>query len=58
MKSQVVESTEERPAPAVAHRMNRLILLVEDSEDDEVLTIDALKTGGITNEIAVARDGA
>jgi two-component system response regulator len=38
--------------------MNRLILLVEDNQDDEMLTIDALRTGGITNEIAVARDGA
>ena len=37
--------------------MNRLILLVEDNEDDEVLTIDALRTGGITNQIVVARDG-
>lgn len=38
--------------------MNRLILLVEDNQDDEMLTIDALRTGGVTNDIAVARDGA
>jgi len=38
--------------------VNRLVLLVEDNEDEEILTIDALKTGGITNEILVARDGA
>lgn len=38
--------------------MNRLILLVEDNQDDEILTVDALRTGGITNEIVVARDGA
>ncbi len=37
---------------------NRLILLVEDNEDDEILTIDALKTGGITHDIVVAGDGA
>ncbi len=58
MNSHVVENTGERSRTALAHRTNRLILLVEDNEDDEVLTLDALKTGGITNEIAVVRDGA
>jgi two-component system, response regulator len=38
--------------------MNRLVLLVEDNEDDELLTIDALKTAGIASEVAIARDGA
>ncbi len=33
------------------------ILLVEDSTDDEVLTLRALKKSGIANEVAVARDG-
>ena len=34
------------------------ILLVEDNADDEALTIDALRTAGVTAEIEVARDGA
>lgn len=38
--------------------MNRLILLVEDDQDDEILTIDALKSAGIANEVDVVRDGA
>jgi two-component system, response regulator len=38
--------------------MKRMVLLVEDNEDDELLTIDALKTAGIASEVAVARDGA
>jgi two-component system response regulator len=37
---------------------NKLILLVEDNPDDEELTLDALRTGGLKNEIVVARDGA
>jgi two-component system response regulator len=35
----------------------KIILLVEDDPDDEVLTVRALRRAGITNEIAVARDG-
>lgn len=34
------------------------ILLVEDNEQDEVLTIKALKKNRVLNEIIVARDGA
>lgn len=34
------------------------ILLVEDNPDDEVLTLRALRTHNIANDIDVARDGA
>ena len=37
---------------------SRLILLVEDDPDHELLTIRALKKSNIANEIKVARDGA
>lgn len=37
---------------------NSVILLVEDSPDDEALTLRALKKNNITNEVIVARDGA
>jgi two-component system response regulator len=37
---------------------NRLILLVEDNPDDEVLTLRALKKSNIANEVKVVRDGA
>ncbi|MBI9051402.1 MAG: response regulator [Anaerolineaceae bacterium] len=36
---------------------NKIILLVEDSQDDEELTIRALKLNNILNEVIVARDG-
>jgi CheY-like chemotaxis protein len=36
----------------------RLILLVEDDPDHELLTIRALKKSNIANDIHVARDGA
>ncbi len=36
----------------------KMILLVEDNPDDEVLTIRALKQNKIQNEVVVARDGA
>jgi two-component system response regulator len=36
----------------------KLILLVEDNPDDEFLTRDALRTGGVLHEVVVARDGA
>jgi CheY-like chemotaxis protein len=36
---------------------DRPILLVEDNQDDEVLTLRALKKNRIMNEVAVARDG-
>ena len=37
---------------------NGPILLVEDNPDDELLTLRALKSANVTNEIVVARDGA
>lgn len=37
---------------------NKMILLVEDNHDDEVLTLRALKRHRIANQIAVVRDGA
>lgn len=36
----------------------KLILLVEDNPDDEYLTRDALRTGGVVHDVVVARDGA
>ncbi len=36
----------------------RTILLVEDNPDDELLTLLAFKDNDITNEVAIARDGA
>jgi two-component system response regulator len=35
-----------------------LILLVEDSRDDEMLALRALRKSGLANEVEVARDGA
>jgi two-component system response regulator len=35
----------------------KLILVVEDNPDDELLTLDALRSGGVTTEIVVMRDG-
>jgi len=37
--------------------MMALILLVEDNQDDEVLTLRAFKKSNIGNEVVVARDG-
>jgi two-component system response regulator len=36
----------------------KVILLVEDNVDDELLTLRALKKNNIKNEVVVARDGA
>lgn len=36
---------------------NKIILLVEDNQDDEALTIRALKKSKVANRIVVARDG-
>ena len=36
---------------------DRVILLVEDNADDELLTLRALKKNNIRNEVVVARDG-
>jgi two-component system, response regulator len=35
----------------------KVILLVEDNEDDEVLTLRALKKNHIANDVVIARDG-
>ena len=35
----------------------KVILLVEDSEDDVDLTLRALRQGNVANEVVVARDG-
>ena len=37
---------------------DKVILLVEDNDDDVQLTMRALKQHNITNEVVVARDGA
>lgn len=37
---------------------HKYILLVEDNPDDELLTLRALHTGQVANEIVVTRDGA
>ena len=36
---------------------SKLILVVEDNPDDELLMLDALQHGGVVTDIAVARDG-
>ncbi|HEY1551943.1 MAG TPA: response regulator [Kofleriaceae bacterium] len=38
--------------------MSKVILLVEDNPSDEKLTVRALKTCGVANEVHVERDGA
>jgi two-component system response regulator len=37
--------------------LNKVILLVEDNPDDELLTLRALKKTGVRNEVVVAHDG-
>jgi len=37
---------------------NRVILLIEDNDDDVVLTMRALKKNNILNEVVIAKDGA
>src|SRR5687767_7681914 len=37
--------------------MSKVILLVEDNEDDEVLTLRALRKNHIANDVVVAHDG-
>ncbi len=41
----------------MAADLTKLILLVEDDPDHELLTIRALKKSSIANEVTVARDG-
>ncbi|HET7271002.1 MAG TPA: response regulator [Rubrobacter sp.] len=36
---------------------NKIILLVEDNPDDELLTLRALKKNGVLSEVVVAHDG-
>jgi two-component system, response regulator len=36
---------------------NKVILLVEDNEDDEIMTVHSLRDGGYQGEIVIARDG-
>ncbi len=36
---------------------DKIILLVEDNPDDELLTLRALKKNGVLNKVVVARDG-
>lgn len=38
--------------------MNKVILLVEDNPDDELLALRAFKKNNLANEIIVTRDGA
>jgi CheY-like chemotaxis protein len=37
--------------------LHKIIMLVEDNPDDEVLTLRALRKNNIQNEVVVARDG-
>lgn len=37
--------------------VRRLILLVEDNQDDELLAVRALRKSGVPHELVVARDG-
>ena len=38
--------------------VDKLILLVEDNPDDEILTLRALKKANVANRIEIVRDGA
>lgn len=38
--------------------LHKALLLVDDNEDDELLTIDALRSSGVKQGIYVVRDGA
>ncbi len=42
----------------MSERISGPILLVEDNEDEELLTVDALRSSGITSDVVVVRDGA
>lgn len=41
----------------IPNKKSKIILLVEDNPDDEALTLRALKSSNILNEVVVARDG-
>lgn len=45
------------PQPAISNMKSKIILLVEDNPDDEALTLRALRSSNILNEVVVARDG-
>lgn len=36
----------------------KMVLVVEDNPDDELMTIESLREAGVTNDIQVVRDGA
>lgn len=38
--------------------MKKIVLLVEDNEDDELLTLRAFRKSRLANEVVVVRDGA
>jgi two-component system response regulator len=42
----------------LGEEVDKIILLIEDNQDDEALTLRALKKNNIGNEVVVARDGA
>jgi two-component system response regulator len=42
----------------VPEKLRKRILLVEDNSDDEILTLDVLRSGGVKSQIDVARDRA
>src|SRR5215211_5101019 len=45
------------PQWARGEMKTKVILLIEDNPDDELLTLRALKKSGVRNEIVVAHDG-
>lgn len=45
------------PLPTISNLKSKIILLVEDNPDDEALTLRALRSSNILNEVVVARDG-
>lgn len=45
------------PQSTISNLKPKIILLVEDNPDDEALTLRALRSSNILNEVVVARDG-